>query len=362
VAGMKKVLLISNRVMHYRVSVYNYFHRRFQEHGWELIVRSNELQKENPHPLRFDFAALEYDFGRYKQEIEKINPDCVIMFLHLKELIFWPLVYWLKFKKIPVVFWSKAMNYDKPNSLVSHSLYKHVHGLVDGLILYSKHELAHISKRHRHKVFIASNTINFEDYPDITESRAEIKKEFGIPFEKVVLSVGRMGVDGGRKKLDHLVAMFNGEMPAGVGLVIVGSGVSPELLKKMNKSNTVYLGQVHDPENIKISKIFKMSDVFSIPGHVGLGLNQALYWGLPVVTEDGGQPPEISYLINDRNGFIVPNNDVQELRNKILYLLEHNDVRQEFSRSAREDILHQASIEGMFGGFRQCVESLAAAR
>jgi glycosyltransferase involved in cell wall biosynthesis len=171
-----------------------------------------------------------------------------------------------------------------------------------------------------------------------------------------------MGVDGGRKKLDHLVAMFNGEMPAGVGLVIVGSGVSPELLKKMNKSNTVYLGQVHDPENIKISKIFKMSDVFSIPGHVGLGLNQALYWGLPVVTEDGGQPPEISYLINDRNGFIVPNNDVQELRNKILYLLEHNDVRQEFSRSAREDILHQASIEGMFGGFRQCVESLAAAR
>jgi glycosyltransferase involved in cell wall biosynthesis len=356
---MKRVLLVSNRVMHYRVSVYNYFCRKFQERGWELVVRSNELQKENPYPLNFDFKEVKHDFYAYKLEIEKIKPEVVIIFLHLRELMIWPLVCWLKFKNIPVVFWSKALNYDKPTSLLSYSLYKFMHGLVDGLILYSKQEITHISKRHHSKVFIASNTVNFEDYPEVKETREEIKREFNIPFDKVVLSVGRMGVDGGRKKLNHLIAIFNGEMPQGVGLVIVGSGVRSDMMGKMNKSNTIYLGQVHDSQNLKISKIFRMADVFSIPGHVGLGLNQAMYWGLPVVTEEGSQPPEIGYLINGRNGFIVPNNDVRELRSKILLLLENNDVRQSFSRNAKEDIVRQASIENMFTGFMQCVESLA---
>lgn len=357
---MKKVLLISTRVMHYRVSIYNYFHRRFKEIGWELIIRSDEVQKENPYPLQFNFEQLDFSFVRYKKEIERINPEVVIIFLHLKERMIWPLVHWLKLKRIPVVFWMKAMNYDNPDSRTSQLLYKYMHCLFDGLITYSEHELKHISERNRYKVYAANNTINFEDYPSIADSREDIKRELGIPFEKVVLSVGRMGTDGGRKKLDHLIALFNGDMPEGIGLVVVGSGVSSELLEKRNKKNIIYLGQVHDPTNIQISKIFKMADVFSIPGHVGLGLNQAFYWGLPVVTEDGSQPPEINYLVNGRNGFIVPNNDLRGLKEKILYLLTDDTAREEFSRNAKEDILKHASIEGMFHGFRKCVTTLAS--
>jgi len=355
---MKTVLLISNRVMHYRVSIYNYFAKRFRDHGFEFVVRCTELQKENPHPLMFDLKEIRADFARYREEIKRINPACVIVFLHLRDLMVWPLVYWLKLQGIPVIFWSKALNYDKPHSLASYSLYKYVHGLVDGLIIYSRHELQHISRRHWDKVFVANNTVNYEDYPKIDESKEDIKREFRIPFQKVVLSVGRMGINGGRKKLDHLVALFNSGMPEGVGLVVVGSGVDKEHVEKMNQSNTMYLGQLHDSRNIKISKVFKMSDVFSIPGHVGLGLNQALYWGLPVVTEDGPQPTEIAHLINGRNGFIVPNNDLQELKSKIVYLLENDEVRERFSKRAKEEILQNASIENMFDGFKRCVESL----
>ena len=43
---MKKLLLISNSVMHYRISVYNYFWREFKDSGWELLVRCDEVQKE----------------------------------------------------------------------------------------------------------------------------------------------------------------------------------------------------------------------------------------------------------------------------------------------------------------------------
>ena len=129
-----------------------------------------------------------------------------------------------------------------------------------------------------------------------------------------------------------------------------------ELRSRINPKNTRYLGEVHDPQNLQISRIFKMADISSIPGHVGLGLNQAFFWGLPVVTEEGRQPPEICYLEDGRNGFIVAENDVGALRERILYLADNDGVRAQFSAQAREDILKRASTEGMFQGFLSCVE------
>lgn len=359
---MRRVLLVSDRVMHYRVPVYNYFWERFRERGWEFVVRANELQKANTHSLKFDFRETPFDFTAYKLEIERLEPEVVIVFVHLKDLMIWPLVHWLKLRGTPVVFWMKAKNYDKPNSIASRLLYGYMHSLVDGLILYSAHEMDLIAPRHRRKAFPANNTINFESYPVVPESRDEIKRELGIPFDKVVLSVGRMGAEGERKKVHHLIELFASIDTPGLGLVIVGSGVKAERLQTLNTKNTLYLGEVHDPQQIRISKIFKMADVFSIPGHVGLGLNQAFYWGLPVVTEAGGQPPEIHYLVSGRNGFIVPNNDKSELKRRILQLLNDDTLRAEFAANAKRDILANASIAGMFAGFRDCVESAAKRR
>lgn len=352
---MKRILLISNKIFHYRVSNYNYFARRFREEGWEWVVRANETQKNNPYPVEFDFQQIPFKFFSYKREIERLKPDVVILFLHLKDLMIWPLVHWLNLKGIPVIYWNKGINLEVRNPWLRNYPFYYIHNCCDGIILYSKHEINDIRPKNRHKISIAPNTINFSSLPEVPLTRSAIKQEFNIPFEKVVLFVGRMN---SVKKVEHLIQVFNEMEAPGVGCVIVGNSMAYDLPAMIKKPNIRYLGEVFDAKNLQVSKLFKMADVFCIPGDVGLAMNEAFYWGVPVVTEQGLQPPEIHYLTDNRSGFIVPENDVQELKRKLLLLLNDNALRAEFSRRAREDILREASIEAMFQGFLEGVKRL----
>ena len=97
----KRVLLVSNRVMHYRVSVYNYFWKHFRDHGWDFSVLTNELQKQNRNQPLFELIEKPFDFFGYRREIRRVNPDAVILFLHMKDRVQWPLIHWLKLSGIP---------------------------------------------------------------------------------------------------------------------------------------------------------------------------------------------------------------------------------------------------------------------
>ena len=352
---MRRVLLISNKVFHYRVSNYNYFARRFRELGWEFCVRANELERSNPYPLEFDYQEMPFRFGDYRREIERLNPDVVLLFLHLKNTIIWPLLHWLKLRGTPVVYWNKGVNLEVRHPWLRNQPFYYVHALADAIVLYSQHEVKDIRPRNRHKVFVANNTVNFDAFPAVEASKEDLKREFGIPFRKVVLFVGRMR---SVKKVEHLIAAFNEINDPDCGCVIVGDPMQYNLPSLIRGKNVMHLGEVHDPEGLKISKLFKLSDLFVIPGDVGLGMNQAFYWGLPVVTEAGLQPPEIHYLTEGRSGFVVPENDLAALKEKMLLLLRDDALRAQFSANAREDILRDASIERMFSGFKDCVTAL----
>jgi len=358
----KRILLVSNKVMHYRVPIYNYFYRRFHEAGYEFSVIADSLQKQNQRPLEFIYQEIAPSYLAYSKAIINTEPAAVILFLHLKNWILWPIIHWLKMRGIPFAFWTKGGNWDAKDDRFRYHLFNYIHGLSDGLIVYSKECLKFIKPRFHSKAFVANNTIHFDDFPSINNTKDDIKREFKIPFKKVVLFVGRMEEGKGRKRVDHLIEIFSEVKREDIGLVVVGSGLSEELRARMNPQTTIYLGEVHDAHNIGISKLFKMSDVCAIPGHVGLGLNQAFYWGLPVVTEEGEHPPEIAYLKPGHNGFIVPRNDLQSLKERILFLLDHDDVRAEFSRNARKSILAEASTEVMFRGFSDCIQYLISRR
>jgi glycosyltransferase involved in cell wall biosynthesis len=349
----KKILLISNEIFSYRVPVYNYFFEQFLKHGYEFNVIANTL-RESREEIKFNLIIKEFNFNKYKKVINEMDPDFVIFFLHLKDLILWPLIHWLKIKKVPVIYWNHGVNLMDPNNIVKNIFFRYIHSLADSIILYSLNELKYIQHKNRDKTFIANNTLNFNSFPTIIDNKENLKKKYKIYFTKVVLFAGRCVEE---KKVLDLIKAFDFIKDKDVGLLIVGEGLKEKYKKIIrDKSAIKYLGYISNDR--KLNEIFKLSDIFCIPGYNGLALNQAFFWGLPAITENIRHAPEIIYLRNGENGFIVDRGDSKEIAQKILYLLNNKEAYDKFSFNAKKIIMRDGNIKNMLEGFINSIKFL----
>ena len=349
----KKLLLISNKVFHYRVPIYNHLNSRLQSIGYELVVLTNELQKDNPHPPEFELLVQPFSFRGYKQAITRVSPAYVMLFLHIKDFIVWPLMAWMKFRQLQFIYWNHGVNLQTPDSVFKNIFFRTFHAASDAIVLYSENEAKFVDEKYRDKTFFANNTLNFNGFPEIDDSPAKIKSELGISYNKVVLFVGRIIAN---KRLDDLLAAAS-LLESGTGIVIVGGGLNAEQARLIDHSTNIsYLGEIYD--GYQINRIFKMADVFCIPGSMGLGINQAFYWGLPAVTENVLHSPEIMYLKDGYSGFIVEKGNVQALAEKINFLLSSDSTYAEFSVAAKSIVMEQGNIDVMCDGFVDAIDYL----
>ena len=342
----KRVVIIQKEpILHYRASIFNYFNAMFPKYDFHLTVLAECIQQGNPHPIEFDFIQTKIAFGRIIKYLNTIRPDVIVIFLGLRDLVIWPLLIYGRIRKITILTWGHPIDLSHPRNIVKNTLYSVVDVLVKGIILYASNDIKYIPRRQRSKVFVANNALNFSEFPVINKTKEQLRKIWNIPFSKTVLFAGRIHP---RKKLDILINLFTLDEFSNFGLIIVGPDLPNNLSQKVESSrNMFYLGPVYDYQ--RINKIFKMADVFCIPGALGLAINQAFFWGLPVVTQKGNHGPEISYLKDGKNGYMAE--DCEELKNRILSLLTDDNLYGKFSQHARKTILTEGSIERMTAGF-----------
>ncbi|WP_162430956.1 glycosyltransferase family 4 protein [Christiangramia aestuarii] len=181
------------------------------------------------------------------------------------------------------------------------------------------------------KAFWANNTIDTQEITRVYN--------FQLPNENEprILFIGRLIPS---KKLDvlfeyysHLSALFKSKGKC-LKLDIIGDGPEAKLVQeKIEKDEKIrWHGALVNED--KISEIIKNCSLVFVPGHSGLSINHAFAYGRPYITlESIDHAPEISYLQHGKNGWILSEDQNQNVRT-IADLLLDREKLQSFCRNA----------------------------
>jgi len=178
--------------------------------------------------------------------------------------------------------------------------------------------------------------------PLTIDEKISIRKKLNISEEKMILTVGQFIY---RKGYDVLLKACE-KLDKNIGVYIVGGKPTQEYIqmqKDMNLTNVHFLDFMNKEE---ISKYYKAADLFVLPTREdiwGLVINEAMAYGLPVITTDKCVAG-IEMIKKDKNGLLIKPNDTKELENAIT---EFSWLINEKSSITSLEIAKQYTIEEM---------------
>jgi len=337
----------------YRIPIYNKLAKELKKYDINLIIWPEKILN-NQDQIEFDFLSEPMTFKQYKNILGKYNIHTIINFLQPRSPSFSfyvKIIFYSYLKKLNLIYYGHGLNLESNNKIL-FCIYNFLHIFYKRIILYTPNEKTNLWGIHQKKIEIAYNTLDLEDKNYlINDTKEELRKKYNFGNEFIILFSGRIEK---RKKLEILIEIMK-KKHTNIKLLVVGPIINGNYLDEMqNNENIMYLGPIYDSK--KMAELFFISDVFSIPGHIGLGLVEALYWGLPILTLDLKHAPEIYYLQNSYNGFIV--NNKNELEKKLIELSINSQLLKSLSENAKNTYKEKANITNMINGFLKPIKEL----
>lgn len=169
-----------------------------------------------------------------------------------------------------------------------------------------------------------------------SEYRKETRETHNISDDDFVFGfVGRLNVDKGINELIEAFAEIDNAKLMLVGMLDDNYGPSKRNLElAKNNPNVIITGNV--PPN-EVPKYISCFDILVHPTYregFGKVLQESMAMGTPIITTDVPGPSEV--IENDVSGILVPVKDSAALRNEMLSLMEDNERRNRYVKSARE--------------------------
>jgi glycosyltransferase involved in cell wall biosynthesis len=350
---MNTILLIhEGPILHYRILVYNYLSKYLESHGYLLKVISPGPQRGQEHLVKFNLQIMEFNFKALFTYIRYCKPEVIILFINHSKPYFYPLLIVLRLTHLAIITWTHGVDLQRKNSWLSFLAHHVEHTLCHGILLYADSLKKYLLKSHLKKAFVAVNTLNLTGYSPDTVDKKIVLAKYHISTPKNLIFVGRLQR---RKRIEDLLCAYKIlRIKHDAGLVLVGSDVEGIGMQQQTTLKDVFLiGPLYGTD---VLDLLSSCDVFCMPAAIGLSIVDAMYCGLPVVTEDLDHGPEIMYLKNGVNGYIVERDNPAALAEHIARLLADEELRSRFSAAARNEIATNGNIDTMCKGFVQCLD------
>lgn len=191
------------------------------------------------------------------------------------------------------------------------------------------------------KFVIIHSGIELSKYQELSqEEKIKLKKEIGLPENSFVVgTVGRLVPVKNPELLIKASQPVFTQYPD-TYFVFAGDGPLKEDLRTAAKEiggekNIVFLGWRDDAH-----RILSIFDVFCLPSlNEGMGrvLAEAMAHGIPIVASDVGGIPDL--VIHEKNGFLVPSQNTEELAKCIQILIADEEMRKKMGDEGKKMVL-----------------------
>lgn len=305
-----------------------------------------------------NWAAAFRMFGR---------PDVVLVRHAIRNLTLFPLLWYCKYRRIPVVVWGQGYS-RKRHFNPEGNLYDRIHLAIvraaDAYACYTPEIRDGLAKHVTEtKLFVAMNTLDTREtlkiyYELIAEGKQAVKRRLGLERRYYLSFIGRLQV---RKQPAYLLEVYEilkKTHALDVGLLIIGTGDQEAFLRRAvderSLSDVLFLGARFGAD---AGQYLFASDVMVMPGLLGLAVNHAFMFGLPVVSQRfgdhlRGHALEAAYVQHEQTGWFAEVGDKAGMAKGILHILEN---WQTYSDHVSAYVDRYLCIERMLDGFADAI-------
>ena len=306
--------------------LYGYIANKETKQATDILFDTQKLKTQT---MNLGVLRLSRMKGLLRQ-IKKEHPDGIIFQWNQTNLSEWAVLCYCKRKSIPYGLW--GCNYTRSDLIkplvrirerIYQMLYRNAAVLIPYGSLYKQYLLGlNISAD---KIIVAQNTIDVESIVRDNPNRTIDS------FDHETVRILFVGALAPQKRVDTAIEAISQLIIEGVNVSfdIVGGGQSFEELKsqlmrkpdKVRSRITLHGAKYGD----ELKKFFLDSDVFLMPGTGGLGVNEAMAYGLPIISTIGD---ETIYDLIDGNGYLLRQMGcIEEQKNAIrqfVFLSKHD--------------------------------------
>lgn len=350
----KRILIVQTILPHYRKS---FFEKVSSNENYEIFVLAG-LKKNKVKPLEsnnkninqsltnlnfkikghrfiFQIGIIRFILKKRITEIVFEGPDIHI----ISSMLLFPILKY--FTTIKINWWTQGLN---KNSKLVKKLQIFILNNSNSVLTYEnkgRKTIIEETKLPKKRVTTLKNAIIDEDYGFNTSSKIVTKRKRNKTLS--ILFSGRI-VEA--KRCDILIEALSKLNIEGFDFVcsIVGSGEGMEkcisLAKKLNLSDKIcFHGAMYGKSLVEI---FSNSDIFILPGKVGLSIIHALSYGLPVITSNSDiHSPEVEVIKKGINGDFYEGLDFISLAEKIKqWNLLIQNKQESISLACKESIIN----------------------
>lgn len=352
------ILVVFDQVRHFHLPLFEELEKRMDEKGIELhLCRGEEaagsargsveraaVRRETRYRLR-DHRIGSYTFRLglgYLAEAWRLRPQVVICPAHPGNFGHWCLAVMKRLLGYRLVSWQCGYEYN-PGRLKNL--------LVNRFVPFFDHHLAYHGNARRYcldhgaredQITVTHNTIDERRIERLSKDEARREIEATHPQlngRKIVLHVGALLEE---KRLEPLIDAISGLDRTDVALVIIGDGPHRQALEAhaAGHPSVVFTGRIVEG----VGAWFDAATVYVLPGTGGLGINEAMAHGLPIISgyADGSAD---DLVVDGENGFRLREGTVEEISDRIVRILDDPEMAAEMSARSREWITGKFSFE-----------------